>query len=349
MEEEFFIRPDPTLTTYDGTRADPEDAQKLHEWPDSLADPDEPVTVAIMDSGIHEELDDHPWFVNASVAERKDVVGNDPGADEVGHGSGCASIYARNTPAVEFYDVRIFGNRGRTSFKTIEKAYHYLIDHADEIDVVNMSWGARRDVPRVNNLHEKLIDAGVHDVVAAGNTGGDGGSPATSPSAFSAGAVDKHGNLTRFSSSDPEKDNPDVAALGKDVVMARAPGTSMGRPIDDQFTKASGTSFSAPYTGAAYVNALYTRRGSWDQPFEKHAANIPDTPRDGEGVLKLAPALEEPPEDEPPEVDGSIEVMEIPFVGQVAFMDRGLLANGSYKVVSKQEQPDRYRLIALRR
>lgn len=292
MSDHVEVRTDPHITTTDGEVATPEDAHQLHAWPDSLADPDEPVRWAVMDSGIHEDLfDTHPWFENATLGRRYDATGTGNG-DSVGHGSGCASIIARNTPAVELWSVRIFGESGRTRQSAIRDAYEWLIDHADELHGVNMSWGARSDSPEINALHEELVSKGVHDVVAAGNTGGEGGSPATAREAFSVGAVDEEGNLTRFTSRDPDQDNPDVAAVGKNVKMARAPDTSMGTPLGDQFVKASGTSFSAPYTSAAYVNALYQNRRSWDAVFERVAPDIPGTKADGEGLLKLQPALE---------------------------------------------------------
>lgn len=309
-EVDVEIRPDAPLTTTGSHTANPEDAYELHDWPGTLPDTDETVTVAIMDSGIHEELvSDHDWFGGVEVAERYDAAGPDNGLDQVGHGSGVASIVSKNAtqlasvfgedaPPIEFYDVRIFGDSGRTGWNVIEDAYRWLIDHGDEIDLVNMSWGATNNVREINQLHEKLLNEGVHDVVAAGNTGTDGGSPATSKRAFSAGAVDESGDPARFSSFDPGRGNPDVAALGVDCKMARAPGTDMGVPISTEYTKASGTSFAAPYTTAAYSIALYTERASWDERFMATAPDIPGTEKDGGGLLQLDAALEaDPPEE----------------------------------------------------
>lgn len=155
-------------------------------------------------------------------------------------------------------------------------------------------------VTRIEEIENKTVyDVSVkgnHNFIANGlvvhNSGSDGGSPATASKAFSAGAVDEDGKPVRFSSFDPDQGNPDVAAVGKNVVMARAPGTSMGVPINDSFTKASGTSFSAPYTAAAYVNGIYKKRQSWDEAFKRASEDIPGTKKDGAGLLKLKPALE---------------------------------------------------------
>ena len=145
---------------------------------------------------------------------------------------------------------------------------------------------------------KKVYDVSVkdnHNFVANGlvvhNSGSDGGSPATAREAFSAGAIDENEDPTRFSSFDPKKGNPDVAAVGQNCRMARAQGTAMGTPIDSKFVKSSGTSFAAPYVSAAYVNALYQSRRSWDQRFMNSAEDIAGTPKDGGGILNLQKAL----------------------------------------------------------
>lgn len=338
MSSHVEIRTDNRLTSAaPDVIATPADARRLHAWPDTLPTPDEPVRWAVMDSGIHEALlDDHPWFETATMGKRYDATGAGTGRDAIGHGSACASIIAKTTPHVELWSVRIFGENGRTTPGAITDAYEWLIDHADQLDGVNMSWGARSDDPEINAKHEQLVSTGVHDVVAAGNTGEEGGSPATSPRAFSAGAVTEDGELTRFTSRDPDQDNPDVAALGKDVKVARAPGTTMGTPIDDRFTKASGTSFSAPYTSAAYVNALYHARQSWDNRFEHAAPDIPGTKADGEGLLKLAPALEADGTGRPATTDATV----VQFAGtEAVFLGTDWLPDGD-TVAEKQRETD---------
>jgi len=294
----FEIRTDNVHTSAAGNNdiARHKEIVKLHDWVNkdtysSYGKSDKP-TVAVMDSGISETLsENHGWFDTAEVTKRYDVTGSGVGQDQIGHGSGVASIIAGNTPPVELYSVKIFGAEGRTGMTEIRDAYDWLIANADDIDVVNMSWGSSQDVPEINRLHEELISKDVIDIVAAGNTGADGGSPATSPNAFSVGAVDEDGNPVRFSSFDPNQGNPDLAAIGKNVVMARAPETAMGTPLNDNWTKASGTSFSAPYTAAAYVNALYRKRQNWDSVLMSSADDVKGVKKDGAGILKLNAAL----------------------------------------------------------
>jgi hypothetical protein len=345
--DEVEIRPDEPITTMGGHTVDPDDAFNLHDWPGNVEGADEPVTVAVMDSGIHEDaVSDHPWFDEAAVVERYDATGTGTGGDAVGHGTGCASIIAKaatnasetlvtEVPPVEFYDVRIFGDSGRTGMSTILDAYRYLLDTAADIDIVNMSWGARRDVSAINQPHEELIAAGVHDCVAAGNTGEDGGSPATADGAFSVGALTEDGEPTRFSSFNPDKGNPDVAAVGKDTKMARAPGTSMGSPLGDDFTKASGTSFAAPYTASGYVLAHHQKPASWDKRLMGSATDIPGTPKDGGGVLKLSPALDGRTPDSP---DPTANAEAWGFsVGEVVYLDADWIPDDASEAVLRDE------------
>lgn len=284
------IRTDPGITSQDASTVEPGDAMPLHEWTDP-GDKDR-LTVAVMDTGIHPaSVENHHWFNGASLVESFDAS-QTAGHDAVGHGTGVASIYARYGGPVDLISVRIFGKEGRTGFETIRRGYQWLIDNSDKYDVVNLSWGAAQDVPAIDRLHRQLLGEDVIDVVAAGNTGSESGSPSTTPGAFSAGAVTTDGKITRFSSADPNQDNPDVMAAGKNVKMARAPGTSMGKVLSDQFVKASGTSFSAPITGAAALEALRAGTAAVDKSFEANAKDIPETRRDGAGILKLSSALE---------------------------------------------------------
>ncbi|GAB3888735.1 hypothetical protein GCM10029964_056920 [Kibdelosporangium lantanae] len=71
------------------------------------------------------------------------------------------------------------------------------------------------------------------------------------------GRTDK---LSDFSSQGPRIGDyavkPDIAAPGEDIVAARAAGTSMGTPVDQTYTSASGTSMATPHiAGAAAILA----------------------------------------------------------------------------------------------
>jgi len=251
------------------------------------------VIVVIMDSGIDVS---HPVFDDVTIADRVDVTGSGLG-DSVGHGTAVAGTTARLAPDVELISLKIFGQSGRTDGQTIMDAYDWLLDNVNRIDCVNMSWGARRRNRQIDSRHNQLVKSGVHTVVAAGNTGSRGGSPATASRAFSTAAIDEDGSLTHFSSYNPSYDNPDVAAIGKNNRLPRADGTDMGTVLDDEWVKASGTSFSAPIVAGLYARVLDAQPerspGQVDELFDRNADDIPETPRDGAGIAKYDPTVKD--------------------------------------------------------
>ncbi|NIA11834.1 MAG: S8 family serine peptidase [Nitrospiraceae bacterium] len=79
-------------------------------------------------------------------------------------------------------------------------------------------------------------------------------SPGDAVKPITVGASDQSGHIADFSSSGPTNDGrtkPTLAAPGVDIISCRASGTEMGEPIDEYYTKASGTSMSTPYAAGA--------------------------------------------------------------------------------------------------
>lgn len=261
-----------------------EDVRDLHNVPQSGGS-GTGVTVAVMDSGI--DLG-HPVFEGMNI-EQYDMTGRGDG-DEVGHGTAVAGQIHRLAPDAELLSVRIFGDNGTTGSDVIMSAYEWLYNHTDMYDIVNMSWGASKRVSSIERVHKRLIGKDIHDVVASGNTGSDGGSPATAPGAFSVGACTKGGEMASFSSADPNLDNPELAAIGKNNRLAQATGTSMGRQLDGEWVMASGTSFAAPE-----VAGMIAKAGNPDGFVEKLVDNSDDldgTRKDGAGLANYTRQVE---------------------------------------------------------
>lgn len=278
----FEIRTDHNITTgQTGPVVTVSDVREIHGFPDP-SDDDAPtgsgLTVAVMDSGVDES---HEVFDDVSVEHHNFTRAPDEPYDQVGHGTGVAGLIAQLSPGVEkIVDLRIFGESGSGNSRPIFDAYEWAQSHADELATINLSWDAQMRSPDIDREHAKLMNAGVQDVVAAGNTGDTSGSPATADDAYGIGAMTEAKEMARFSSYNPgATENPDVVGVGKDVKLPRASGTSMGTVLDEQYVKASGTSFSAPIATAAMNLYIEVVQEASQRAFERTAVDIPGTPK----------------------------------------------------------------------
>jgi len=313
----------------DSSRADMQDVLSFHNIPETELDAGD-ITVVVMDSGVNES---HPRFSEDMLQDRVDVTDAD-GVDNVGHGTAVAGQIARIAPGVNVIDLRIFGGNGSSTIKEIVEAYGWLLDNTEKYQFVNMSWGARDRVRKIDQMQNELASRGRLAICAAGNSGEKGGSPATAEKAFSVGSCNERGGMSDFSSYNPDHENPDVTAIGESVVLFRAPGTSMGEPIDEELTVASGTSFSAPNTAGMMIR--YAARSidwtadSLANRFTEYARDIPGLPRDGHGIADYRAAADgEKPEPEPRYADASVWN----FIGRdTVFISADWLESGSYRV-----------------
>lgn len=279
-------------------------------------------TVAIRDSGIDET---HPIFDYFDVEIEKPEIDGLPtdGVDRVGHGTMVASLVVLASPNVDkLISVPIFGDSGRTSLQVIQDSYGWLMANADRIDYVNDSWGASREIPQIDSLHNDLEEAGVDSIVAAGNTDETQGSPATADRAFSVAGVNLDETMARFSSP-----TDDVSGLAVNVAAAKSKDADMGNPVPEaeydalmediggDWNYASGTSFAAPrlcgyastYT-TEYVReqqlAVEPDHGSaFEVAFIETAEDVKGTDEDGRGYLHYQRAVEEGQKEPPGESD----------------------------------------------
>ncbi|MFC8076864.1 S8 family serine peptidase [Streptomyces sp. NPDC057307] len=234
----------------------------------------ERVKVAVLDTGADQT---HPDLAGR-IAAAKDFSGSSGTGDGFGHGTHVASIVGGSgkasdgtrqgvAPAAELMIGKVLGDDGFGSESQVIAGMEWAA--AEGAEVVNMSLGS--DAPSdgtdpmslaVNELSES---SGALFVVAAGNAGpapGTVGSPGAADAALTVGAVDRDDSLAEFSSRGPRPGNygvkPDVTAPGVGIVAARAAGTTMGDPVDERYTAASGTSMATPHVAGAA--ALLTQR-----------------------------------------------------------------------------------------
>ncbi|HYN17155.1 MAG TPA: S8 family peptidase, partial [Actinomycetes bacterium] len=238
----------------------------------------EGVKVAVLDTGID---GGHPDLRGGKVVAEADFSESGSTADHYGHGTHVASIVAGT-------GARAAGQRKGVAFEASLLNGKVLDDFgfgSESGIIAGMEWAARQRARVVNMSLGGWPTDGSDPmsqaitrltaryrtlfVVAAGNSGPGEQTvenPGVATAALTVGAVDAADELADFSSRGPRFGDyamkPDITAPGVDIVAARAAGTSMGEPVDQWYTRASGTSMATPHVaGAAAVMAQ--RWPSW--------------------------------------------------------------------------------------
>jgi subtilisin family serine protease len=220
------------------------------------------VDIAILDTGI--DLD-HP---DLNVYKDFSVIGiNETGDDDQGHGTHVAGIAAAKNngegviggaPGARLWSVKVCDSEGQCKISDMIKGVQYVTEHADEIDVANISVETPLS-PALNRAISAAIKAGVTFVVAAGNYGQDASltSPASSPDVITVSAIaDSDGKCGGVGPApDLENSTDDTFApfsnFGPSVSIA-APGVSvLSTYLNGEYAVDSGTSMAAPSVTAA--------------------------------------------------------------------------------------------------
>lgn len=221
------------------------------------------VQVAVLDTGVDRN---HP-DLKGRIKATKDFTESNDVTDVHGHGTHVAGTIAGSGP-----EPGTAPDADLLIGKVCEP--HYCEESAV---IAGMQWAAEQGARVVNlslggdatdgtdELSQVLnsLSAKYHTlfVVAAGNVGRaeSVSSPAAADAALAVASVTKHNQLSYFSSRGPRIDGavkPEISAPGYAIAAARAQGTSMGYPINDRHTLASGTSMATPHvTGAAAILA----------------------------------------------------------------------------------------------
>jgi len=218
--------------------------------------------IAILDTGIDLNHPDLNVYRNVSF-----IPGGKTGDDDNGHGTHVAGIAAAKdngkgvigaAPGARLWSVNVCDKAGECKVSDMIKGIEYITQHADEIDVVNISVETPLS-PALNRAISASVKAGVTYVVAAGNYGHDASttSPASDPDVMTVSAIaDSDGkcggtgpalkahNVTDDSFAHFSNFGPSVtiAAPGVDILSTYLKG---GYAID------SGTSMAAPSVAGA--------------------------------------------------------------------------------------------------
>ncbi|MET8508733.1 S8 family serine peptidase [Streptomyces sp. NPDC004787] len=268
-----------------------------HAWQEGLTGKD--VLTAVLDTGVdatHADLAD-------AVAESKDFTGNPDGpADGNGHGTHVASIitgngsasggrYAGVAPDTRLLVGKVLSNKGDGSESQIIAGMEWATSRGAR--VINMSLGAGPTDgtdPMSQAVNSLTASTGALFVIAAGNTGGeqDVSSPAAADAALTVGAVDADDQLADFSSRGPRVGDqavkPEITAPGVGIAAARAAGTDLGSPVDEHYTRLSGTSMATPHVAGAAV-LLAQKHPDWNAGQLKAALTSTAKPTAGLNVF----------------------------------------------------------------
>ncbi|RFC70302.1 S8 family serine peptidase [Streptomyces sp. AcE210] len=244
------------------------------------------VKVAVLDTGVDQT---HPDLAGR-VGEARNFTDADDAVDHHGHGTHVASTVAGSgaasggknkgvAPGAELLVGKVLNDQGSGSDSWVLAGMDWAAHSGAK--VVSMSLGTSAASDGTDPLSEAVdqltAETGTLFVIAAGNTGPGAttvGSPGSADAALTVAAVDKQDKLASFSSRGPRLGDdalkPDIAAPGVNIVAARAASTSMGTPVNESYTSASGTSMATPHVaGAAAI--LAQAHPDWKAPQLKGA------------------------------------------------------------------------------
>jgi serine protease AprX len=280
------------------------------------------IKIAIVDTGIDPN---HPDFRGRIVSGASFVGGNY--YDENGHGTHVASIAAGSAedgkyngvaPEASIYVARSLDKNGGGSMSSVMAGVEWAVDQS--VNVINLSLGGTGSSNGSDALSltcNAAVGRGIVVCAAAGNAGPGSrtiGSPGAAADVITVGAVDRADRIAGFSSRGPTADGrtkPDIGFPGTDIVAARAAGTGMGRPVNDKYTAASGTSMATPHAAGLAALLLQAKPGLKPADVKTvlmqtaldlgQAANAQGAGRaQAEKAYKVITGQEPPPDDTPP-------------------------------------------------
>ena len=280
------------------------------------------VTVAILDTGIAM----HPDFADRVIGFRDFVGTSRMPYDDCGHGThvaGClcgngacsGGLYAGVAPGCRILSGKVLDDKGDGTISNMAAGIEWVLDSRElyQIKILNISvsMGETDHVRMMQYLVsclEKVWDAGIFVVVAAGNKGPAAGSISplgASRKVVTVGCHDgnsfhgRQNSCESYSGRGPtcaELKKPDIVAPGTDIMSCSAGFRQTVRGCRDAYIVKNGTSMSTPLVAGAaalclqkypeYSNEQLTRRILWS------ASDLGESwSKQGWGMLNVARSL----------------------------------------------------------
>ncbi|MFE7761741.1 S8 family serine peptidase [Streptomyces sp. NPDC057438] len=224
------------------------------------------VKVAVLDTGVdtgHPDLADR-------IADSRSFVPDQAVRDGHGHGTHVASTIAGSgaasdgrrkgvAPGAELLVGKVLNDAGKGQSSWIIAGMEWAANSGAKIVSMSLGGTATGSSDVLSETVDELsASTGTLFVIASGNAGpGEQtvGTPGIADSALTVGAVDKSDKLASFSGRGPRPGDfavkPEITAPGVGITAARAAGTAMGTPVDDDYTAANGTSMATPHVAGA--------------------------------------------------------------------------------------------------
>ncbi|MEF9883518.1 S8 family peptidase [Streptomyces sp. P9-A4] len=235
------------------------------------------VKVAVLDTGVdatHPDLADRivesRSFVPGETARDGHGHGTHVASTILGSGAGSGGKYRGVAPGAKLLVGKVLDDGGSGSESGIIEGMDWAAHSGAKVVSMSLGGGEGADGtdPMALAVNELTAKTGVLFTIAAGNSGPGArtvGTPGAAAAALTVGAVDSADAVASFSSRGPRGDGglkPEITAPGVRIVAARAAGTTMGTPVGDLYTTASGTSMATPHVaGAAAI--LAQRHPDW--------------------------------------------------------------------------------------
>ena len=214
------------------------------------------VKVGVIDTGVSTT---HPDLA-ANVAGCVSFISGIPACeDDNGHGSHVSGIIAavNNSigvvgvaPDAKIYALKTLDKNGSGYLSDIISAIDWSV--ANGIQVINMSLGTSSDIQSFHDAVTRAYNAGIIEVVAAGNSGPGANTvayPGAYPEVIGVAATDSTDAVPSWSSRGPQID---IAAPGVNVYSTYKNGG---------YATLSGTSMATPHVAGAVALRLFTHPG----------------------------------------------------------------------------------------